>query len=132
MRSERTRPIHPLLTRDPVSGDELIVTRLECASSGIVIEGAFSLGWMGKLNQEQLEFVGLLIRNRGNIQKLAVEMNVSYNTARNRLDDVVSALGEEVQRDEEFRTTYRLDILSRLSAGEFTFDEAMALLKHDR
>jgi hypothetical protein len=132
MRSERATPIYPLLTRDPVSGGELIVTRLECPTSGVVIEGAFSLGWMGKLSQEQLEFVGLLIRNRGNIQKLAGEMNVSYNTARNRLDEVVSALGVEVTPDEASAETTRLDILSRLSAGELSFAEAMALLKGNR
>ena len=126
---ERIVPTYPLLTRDPVSGDELIVTRLACPTSGVVIEGSFSLGWIGKLNQEQLEFVGLLIRNRGNIQKLAVEINVSYNTARNRLDEIVAALGEEVVPEE--RDSDRLAVLSRLAAGELSFDEAMGLLKRE-
>src|SRR5439155_1605605 len=31
--------MHPIITRDPVSGNELIVTRLESPQSGIVIEG---------------------------------------------------------------------------------------------
>src|SRR2546425_9015399 len=84
--------IHPLITRDPVTGGELIVTRLECPESGIVIEGKFSLGWMARLDPEQLAFVGLLVKHRGNIQKLAVELNVAYNTARNHLDDIVDAL----------------------------------------
>jgi len=34
--------MRPLITRDPVSGGELIVTRLECPASGIVIEGRFA------------------------------------------------------------------------------------------
>lgn len=130
MRTNRGRQLHPLLTRDPVSGDELIVTRLECPTSDIMIEGAFSLGWIGKLSQEQLAFVGLLIRNRGNVQKLAVALNVSYNTARNRLDDIVAALGEDVPSDDRPADS-RLDTLSRLSVGELTFDEAMALLKDE-
>ncbi len=46
--------MHQLITRDPVSGGELIVTRLECPDSGIVIEGQFSLGWIGRLSREQL------------------------------------------------------------------------------
>ena len=29
--------MHRLLTRDPVSGGELIATRLECPESGIII-----------------------------------------------------------------------------------------------
>ena len=45
--------MHQLITKDPVSGGELIVTRLECPDSGIVIEGQFSLGWIGRLSREQ-------------------------------------------------------------------------------
>src|SRR5215469_7396624 len=85
--------MHPLITRDPVSGSELIVTRLESPQSGIVIEGRFSLGWIGRLTREQLDFVELLVMYRGNIQKLAQEMNIAYNTARSRLDTIVTALG---------------------------------------
>ncbi len=46
--------MYPIITRDPVSGNELIVTRLECPQSGIVIEGQFTLGWIGRLTREQL------------------------------------------------------------------------------
>ena len=118
--------IHPLITRDPVSGGELIVTRLECPESGIVIEGRFSLGWMGRLTVEQLEFAGLLVRHRGNVQKVAAELGVAYNTARNRLDDIVAALGGPAEGEER---PDRLEVLNRLAAGEIDFAEAMRLLK---
>ena len=125
-------PQHPLITRDPVSGGELIVTRLEAPHSGIVIEGAFSLGWIGRLTPEQLEFVGLLVRNRGNVQKVAADQNIAYNTARNRLDDIVAALEvpdttEDAERAERVHTA-RTEVLSRLSKGEIEFDEALRLL----
>ena len=118
--------VHPLITRDPVSGGELIVTRLECPESGIVIEGRFSLGWIGRLTVEQLEFAGLLVRHRGNVQKVAAELGVAYNTARNRLDDIVAALGGPAEG--EVRPD-RLEALNRLAAGEIDFAEAMRLLK---
>ena len=73
-------PIHPLITRDPVSGGELVITRMECLESEVVIEGKFSLGWISRLSYEQLEFVRLLVQNRGNIQRLAAEMNVASTT----------------------------------------------------
>src|SRR5215813_7475888 len=60
--ARRRAGLPPLITRDPVSGGELIVTRLESPRSGVVIEGAFSLGWIGRLTPEQLEFAGLLVR----------------------------------------------------------------------
>ncbi len=118
-------PLNPLITRDPVTGGELIVTRLEGPQSGVVIEGKFSLGWMGRLTPQQLSFVGLLVKHRGNVQRVAVELNVSYNTARNHLDDIVAALERPPEHMEH---SQRLDILERLSAGEMSFDDAMRLL----
>jgi hypothetical protein len=121
--------LHPLITRDPVSGGELIVTRLESPRSGIVIEGTFSLGWIGRLTPEQLEFVGLLVGKRGNVQKVAADLGIAYNTARNRLDEIVAALAVPVERaDGGQERERRTDVLRRLSAGEIEFDEAMRLL----
>ena len=118
--------MHPIITRDPVSGNELIVTRLESPQSGIVIEGQFSLGWIGRLTREQLDFVELLVKNRGNIQKLAADLDMAYNTARSRLDEIVTALGGAPENDG--RVDRRL-VLDRLAAKEIGVEEAMRLLK---
>ena len=121
--------LYPLITRDPATGDELIVTRLESPASGITIEGRFSLGWVGRLTQEQLDFVGLLLKYRNNIQKLANELGVAYNTARSRLDDVVAALGGEDgdKPDDPSRET-----IDKLAAGEIDVDEALQRLNRAR
>jgi hypothetical protein len=118
--------MHPIITRDPVSGNELIVTRLESPQSGIVIEGQFSLGWIGRLSREQLDFVELLVKNRGNIQKLAQELDIAYNTARSRLDEIVTALGGAPEGDG--RADRRL-VLDRLAAKEISVEQAMQMLK---
>ena len=118
--------MHPLITRDPVSGGELIVTRLECPDSGIVIEGQFSLGWIGRLTREQLEFVEMLVKYRGNIQKLAAELDVAYNTARSRLDEIVTALGGSPENDGR---ADRRAILDRPAAKEISVEDAMRLMK---
>jgi hypothetical protein len=122
----RAAPLYPLITKDPVSGEELIATRLECPASGVVIEGAFSLGWMAKLTVEQLAFVGAFLAHRGNLQRLAPDLGISYNTARNRLDDIVTALGGS---SEKAAKVDRLTVLKRLREGAIDFDEAMSLLK---
>jgi hypothetical protein len=118
--------MYPILTRDPVSGGEMIVTRLECPESGVVIEGRFEFGWIGRLTREQLDFVELLVKYRGNVQRLAVEMNVAYNTARSRLDEIVAALGGTLENDNRVD---RRTILDRLAAKEISVEEAMRLLK---
>ncbi|WP_052889950.1 DUF2089 domain-containing protein [Thermogemmatispora carboxidivorans] len=120
--------MHRLITRDPVSGGELIVTRLECPESGVVIEGRFSLGWIGRLTPEQLDFVERLVKNRGNIQKLAGELDIAYNTARSRLDEIVAALGGPPE-SEPRSSVDRRTILDRLAAREITVEEAMRLLR---
>lgn len=118
--------MYQLITKDPVSGGELIVTRLECPDSGIVIEGQFSLGWIGRLSREQLDFVEMLVKYRGNIQKLAAELDVAYNTARSRLDEIVTALGGSPENDGR---TDRRAILDRLASKEISVEEAMRLMK---
>lgn len=130
--------MYPLPTRDPFGGGELVVTRLECPSTGLVLEGRFSLGWLGRLTGEQLDFVGLLLRHRNNLQKLADELGVAYNTARSRLDAVVEAVESPDQQpalapraparrglDPERRT----EILERLASGEVSVDEAVEKLR---
>src|SRR5437762_14251105 len=118
--------MHPIITRDPVSGNELIVTRLECPQSGIVIKGQFSLGWIGRLTREQLDFVELLVKNRGNIQKLAQDLDIAYNTARSRLDVIVTALGGAPESNGRVD---RRAILDRLAAKQISVEDAMRLLK---
>jgi hypothetical protein len=117
---------HRILTRDPVTGRELLVTRLECPESGIVIEGEFSLGWVGRLTPEQLDFVGDLLVHRCNVQKLAADRGIAYNTARSRLDAIVEALGVPSEPGE---SVPRGEILQALRAGEIDFERAMALLR---
>jgi hypothetical protein len=123
---ESYKKMYPLITRDPVSGAELIVTRLECPESGVAIEGRFSLGWIGRLTREQLDFVEMLVKYRGNIQRLAAEKNIAYNTARSRLDEIVAALGGTPENDGRVD---RRAILDKLAAKEISVEDAMRLLK---
>ena len=119
------KSLNPLITHDPVNGDELIVTRLEGQRSGIVIEGMFSLDWMGRLTPQQLTFVGLLVKHRGNIQRLAAELNVAYNTARNHLDEIVAVLEYPPEYE---GASERSNVLEQLSKGEISFEDALDLL----
>jgi hypothetical protein len=128
----RNPPTYPLITRDPASGGEMIVTRLECPTSGVVLEGRFSLGWIGRLTSEQLDFAGLLVRHRGNVQKVAAELGMAYNTARSRLDEIVQALGGGPEADAAEVARARPEggaVLEQLERGEIDFEEAMRRLK---
>jgi hypothetical protein len=116
----------PLPTRDPIGGGELVVTRLESPATGVAIEGRFTLGWLSRLTPEQLELVGLLLARRNNLQRLASDLGIAYNTARARFEEIVVALG--ALPDESPRPA-RSDVLRRVRAGELAPDEAADLLR---
>jgi len=77
------------------------------------------------LTPQQLTFVGLLVKHRGNIQRLAAELNVAYNTARNHLDEIVAALAYLPEYEDD---SQRSLILEQLSEGKIRFEDALDLL----
>jgi hypothetical protein len=119
---------HPIITRDPATGAELFVTRLESPESGVSIEGTFSLGWIARLSPDQIEFVGLLLKYRNNLQKLASELGIAYNTARSRLDDIVEALGGPPDSGED-QGEPASDAVDKLATGELEYEEALEAIK---
>lgn len=120
---------YQVITHDPVTGDELLVTRLEGATSGIAIEGRFHFGWLGHLTSMQLEFVRLLALHRGNIQKVAGELGIAYNTARARSDEIANALGATVADGGESNGAARRTILDQVYDGTISVDDAVRQLK---
>lgn len=115
-----------LLTHDPATGGELVVTRLEGLDSGVVIEGVFRLGWLGRLSTEQVEFVGLLAFYRGNVQKVAAHLGLSYNTGRSRLDDIAAAIAGPPPKP---KRSQPLDVIDRFERGEIDYSEMLRLLQ---
>ena len=120
----------PLPTRDPFGGGEVIVTRVEVPATGTVIEGTFGLGWLGRLTPEQLDLVGLLLERRKNLQRLAGDLGVAYNTVRARFEEVVAAVGG-VPAASSAPAVDRRAVLEQLAGGEITVEEARDRLAGD-
>jgi hypothetical protein len=78
-----------------------------------------------------LEFIFTFVRSEGKINRMEQELGVSYPTIRNRLNEVIRALGYEPGREEPVEITQerRNSILEDLSAGRITADEATRLLR---
>jgi hypothetical protein len=124
-----------VLGRCPFCGDELFVARLQCPSCQTAIEGRFNLGRFQRLSPEHLAFLEVFIKNRGIIRNVEAELGLSYPTVRNRLDDVIRALGLEGRGEPEpspepsADPEKRRDVLERLKRGEITAEQAIGLLK---
>ena len=121
-----------ILEECPTCGDALVVTELSCDSCGTVIHGRYNPCPFCRLSPENLAFLEVFVRNRGNIKDMEREMGVSYWAIRNRLNEVV----EEMDRDNPMpppppdpgRNARRKDILERLNQGEISVAEAAELL----
>ncbi len=114
----------------PVCSHDLEVVKLQCTSCGTIVEGHFELSRFNRLEPEQLAFLELFLKARGNLKDVERELGLSYPTVRSRLEGMLAALGftaEPDRRGEAVRR--RREILDALDAGKIQADEALRLLK---
>lgn len=123
--------MYPVPTECPVCHDNLMVTRLICRNCGTALEGRFTPGRLFQLTPEQLYFVEVFLRCEGKISRVQEELGISYPTVRSRLEDVIHALGYEVNQKEETTDERRQEILARLARQEISSQEALQLLQED-
>jgi len=88
-------------------------------------------GPFAHLTAEHLDFIVTFVRNEGKINRMEQELDLSYPTIRNRLHEVIRALGFEPGKDEfpEVNAEKRNAVLEELNSGNISYDEAMRLLK---
>ncbi|MBW8010101.1 MAG: DUF2089 domain-containing protein [Chloroflexi bacterium] len=123
--------MYPILHECPVCNHELIATRLTCRECDTQIEGRFLSGPFSQLNPIQMEFVELFVRHEGKITRLEDELSLSYPTIRNRLHEVIRALGYEPGADDQSGPDEeeRRKILEDLEQGRISYEEAMRLIR---
>ncbi|MBK8780826.1 MAG: DUF2089 domain-containing protein [Anaerolineales bacterium] len=123
--------MRPAPTICPICQSELEVARLHCNSCDTSIEGHFAMGQFSNLTPDQLEFVFTFVRCEGKINRMEQELSLSYPTIRNRLHEVIRALGYEPGRDEsaEVNAETRSSAIADLEAGKITADQAMRILR---
>lgn len=120
------------LSSCPVCDSELVVTRLYCPSCDTTIEGRFTNGAFPGLTGEQLDFVETFLRCEGKITRMEDELSLSYPTIRNRLHEVIRAMGYEPGKDEDLPEVpgiERLKILEQLDNGLINAEDARRLLQ---
>jgi len=122
--------MRPVIGQCPICQDTLHVTKLHCRNCDTSIEGHFTLGRLYTLTPEQLEFVETFIRCEGKIKWVEKELDMSYPAVRARLSSVIEAMGYEVGMGDEkgISSEDRQQILSDLSSGRLTAEEALELL----
>ncbi len=109
-----------VVTICPSCKGPLAIERLRCLGCGTAVEGQFRPSEFDNLTPDQGEFVRTFLRARGNIREVERELGISYPTVRNRLDEVLAALGMVESGGGEVS-----DVLRALETGDIDVNEAV-------
>jgi hypothetical protein len=126
---------HPAPRSCPVCSRPLAIVRLGCDGCGTAIEGHFSMGRLGRLTREQIDFVEVFLGARGKIKDVEAALGISYPTVVARLEQVVAALGAPIApapaaaAPPASAARGTEDVLDALARGELTTEEAAARLR---
>jgi len=117
----------------PICSGEVSVTKIYCRDCDSTIEGRFTAGVISQLTIEQLSFVETFVRCEGKITRVEAELGLSYPTIRNRLHEVIRAMGYEPGEGDTsgMSEQERREILERLENGEISYEDAMQLLEEN-
>lgn len=112
----------------PVCTSELHVTKLACPNCQTKIEGEFLLSKFNYLNKENLYFIEIFMKNKGNIKKVEKELGISYPTVKKQLDEIIVELGYTPEEDIAVKPPNRQELLEKLSRGELSKADVMKQL----
>lgn len=115
----------------PVCSQPLAVTRYHCGACDTTIDGRFQAAAFPGLSADQMEFVRTFVRCEGKMNRMEVELGLSYPTIRNRLHEVIRSMGFEPRGDDRSKaeTSRRLSILDDLDDGRISADEALQAIR---
>lgn len=119
---------YKVISKCPVCNSKLKIAKLKCNKCGTIIENDFDFSKFEYLEEEQLSFMEVFLKCRGNIKDVEKELGISYPTVRAKLDDVVAALGYTVVKKPTINSKEILDMLEK---GEISAEQAVNMMKED-
>lgn len=76
----------------PSCANSLKVSQLSCDECETLISGSFDLPVLANLPREDQSFVLDFVLSGGSLKKMATQLNKSYPTVRNMLDEIIEKL----------------------------------------
>jgi len=124
-----------LIERCPACGGDMLVRCMGCSRCETEVHGRFSTTVFDRLTPDNLAFIEVFVRLRGNIKEMERELGIPYNAVRNRLDEAIRELGFDTEAptlpaapsQEDPR---RKTVLERLERGEIDSQTAIAELEN--
>lgn len=110
----------------PACRGKLHITTLACPDCGMELRNTFDLSQFDVLDEEKSAFLRSFLRNRGNLKNVQADMQMSYPTAKRRLDEILIALD---LYEEETGVTEREEIDMRNWFTDHTSTKASEIIK---
>ncbi len=115
------------LTNCPNCHGRLKITEYQCLSCNLTLRGNFEESYFANLRKEQLDFVRTFIIVQGNIKEMEKRLNISYPTVKNRLSEIIQALGQTTDENIDYS-----DVFHDLEEGFVNVEEALAMIESRR
>lgn len=84
----------------PSCSAELEVKTLQCPQCNTSIDGRFQMPLLCLLEEEQKSFIVNFVKHSGSLKKMSKELNLSYPTVRNMLNELITTINKLEQRKE--------------------------------
>ena len=110
----------------PACQSKLHIATLACPDCGLELKNKFDLSPFDQLDAEKSEFLLTFLRNRGNLKHVQEQLQMSYPTAKRKLDDILIALD---LFEEEPYTAEREEIDMRNWFTDHTSTKASEIIK---
>jgi hypothetical protein len=134
-----------LFNQCPACGGHIVVTECKCTGCQLQMRGEFQPRRFSTLSEDQLTFIRVFLRARGNLTEVERVLGISYPTIRNKLEEINGVFESQegpaapsdlkstppampADADEESRKA----ILQEVAAGHISAAEALQKLQDRR
>ena len=114
-----------LISKCPACCGTLQVTALKCPDCGMELRNTFDLSTFELLDNKQFEFLVTFLKDRGNLKEVQSDMQISYPTAKKKLDELLTVLN--LYGADENVITKKID-MSRMNV-DYTSKRASEIIK---
>ncbi len=90
-----------LISQCPSCNGSLRISTLQCPDCGMELKNDFELSIFEQISSEQYSFLLAFLQNRGNLKEVQADLQISYPTAKKKLDELLIALGLNERAEEE-------------------------------
>jgi hypothetical protein len=98
-RQTENRNVRSVPTICPSCGSNLRIKILSCPACKTEVNGSFPMGPFAHLSKEEESFLQCFLISRGNLKEVQERLNISYPTARNRLDHLLESIRTHVESE---------------------------------